>query len=102
MMLVNSYLLSLHSDPELNNPHFTNQKQFRTQLYRDLFQLANKHSTKPRHCEYILSPNITESAYPSIFRNILEEYHGCKLKKRQILGEISGNSAPSRPSSHKI
>ena len=97
MMLVNSYLLSLHSDPELNNPRFTNQNQFRTQLHRDLFQLANKHSTKRRHREYILSPNITESAHPSIFRNILEECHGCKLKKRRILGEVSGNSAPSRP-----
>lgn len=61
---------------------FTNQKQFRTQLYRDLFRLTNKHSTKRRYCEYIFSPNIIESAHPSIFRNIFEECHGCKLKKR--------------------
>lgn len=46
MMLVNSYLLSLRSDPELNNSRFINQKQFRIQLNRDLFRLANKHRTK--------------------------------------------------------
>lgn len=97
MMLVNSYLFSLYNDPEFNSYCFTDQKQFRTQFYQNLFWLANEHCTKRPYREYILELNITKLIHPSTFRNIFEKCHGCKLKKRQILSKISRNSAFSRP-----
>ena len=95
-VLVNSYLLSFHSDVN-KKEKFTDQTVFRTAIMTECFKLGREtHTKRKRTAIAVLSNRDSEATHTLQRREHKQECVVCKKEgiprqKRQALGEISAN-----------